>query len=900
MDVITTHINADFDCLAGMVAAKLLYPDALLVFAGAQEPALRKFLQTDVGAQLEITRSKNIDFSAITRLILVDVNTPERIGPFANLYNNPDVELHIYDHHPLIEHERQPTVINVAAVGSTVTLMVPILQDQQLQPNADQATMMMLGLYEDTDNLTISIVCEADYLAAAYLLKCGADMVQVANSLTREMSVKQIELLHQLLQSLQLVSVHGVDVYLAQACIDSYVGDIAVLAHKIRDMENIDALILVVRLEDRVFLVGRSRIAAVDVGQLLTQFGGGGHASAASATVHDKTVVQIMAMLPMLLEQLIVPQCFAEHLMSSPVHVVGASQTIQLARVMLTRYHINALIVVDDSGEDGQSVDLSINSRALVPVGVISRQVIERAVYHGLAEQPVSEYMNVEFGVAAPDSPLAHIQQLVIDQHHRLVPIIDCGKLVGVVTRTDLLRYSMTEGHRLYKGIPKKGGAKGGGDGLSLNKRHVARLIDLRLPPALHQLLKDVAAVADNLGLAVYAVGGFVRDLLLDKKNLDVDIVVEGNAIDFARSFARQFTNCRVREHEKFITAVIIFDDGFKLDVASTRTEYYLEPGALPLVEEASIKLDLYRRDFTINTLALSLNDASFGELLDFFGAQRDLHDKAIRVLHNLSFVEDPTRAFRAVRFEQRLGFKLGLLTERLLRSAIKGGFLERVNPARLFNELLIILHEDVPFMAVQRLDELDLLQFLCTNFKIDPSMQEKFVQAGKAISWYELLYTGEAVESELVYFLCLSTVLQPQQLEHLCQRLKLPQRLINLFIVERERYLVAYNTLERYHKKLDELPPHRVYDLLHGTSVEMLLYFMAITPHESVRLAISRYVTQLQEVAPLLNGDDLIRLGAARGPNIGTILHQLLDARLDGLVVTKADEEQFVVQRLG
>ncbi len=879
MDVITTHVNADFDCLGAMVAAKLLYPDAAMVFPGSQELALREFLTTDIGSRLALERCKNIDFSTVKRLILVDVNTPERIGTLAPLLGRDDVEVVIYDHHPPVQLDREVSGVIDVKVGSTVTIMVAELQKKHLVPNSEQATMMMLGLYEDTVNLMIPTVCQNDYLAAAYLLQHGANMIKVAAALTRELSSNQVELLHQLLQSLQLVSIHSVDVYLAQASIDCYVGDLAVLAHKIRDIENLDVIIVAVRLEDRVFLVARSRVDEVNVGKIMTSFGGGGHASAASATVHDKTLLQVMQLLPTVLEQTVEPHGQAQHLMSTPVQVVTAAQSIAAVRAKLTRCHVNALVVVNDSAH---------------VVGLISRQTVERAVHHGLGDEMASAYMTTEFGVASPDGDISLIQQLVVDQRQRLVPIVAHDKLVGVVTRTDLLRHSVTQGRKLHHVVTRAGQD----DGLSLSRRHVARLLEIRLPVRVRQLLLDLSQVAAAQQMAVYAVGGFVRDLLLNQKNLDVDIVVEGNAIEFARVFAQQF-NCRVRSHEKFITAVIIFSDGFKVDIASTRTEYYLEPGALPLVEAASIKSDLYRRDFTINTIALSLNKDTFGELLDCFGAQRDLHDKAIRVLHNLSFVEDPTRAFRAVRFEQRLGFKLGMHTERLLRSAVSMGFMKKINQQRLFNELWIILAEDDPLPAVQRLDQLGLLQFLSAGFRMDNSIKGQFSQAGKAIAWYDLLYSGTKVQREAVYFLCLSSTLTLSELQQLCERLELPLKLVRLFGEEREHYLAAYHQLERYHRTPNKLAKSKLCQMLRGASSEMLVYLMAKTNHETVRALVSQFVTQLRETRTALNGDDLLQLGVAVGPEVGAILQQLLAAKIDGLVATKEDETEFIVQLL-
>ena len=162
--------------------------------------------------------------------------------------------------------------------------------------------------------------------------------------------------------------------------------------------------------------------------------------------------------------------------------------------------------------------------------------------------------------------------------------------------------------------------------------------------------------MGEELSLPVYAVGGFVRDLLLGIENYDIDVTVEGDGILFAETFAKRF-GCRCKTHHKFGTGVLIFPDGLKIDVASTRVEYYESPGALPTVESSTLKADMYRRDFTINTLAIRLNTPEFGVLIDYYGGQRDIQERIIRVLHNLSFVEDPTRVFRAIRFEQRLEF---------------------------------------------------------------------------------------------------------------------------------------------------------------------------------------------------------------------------------------------------
>lgn len=869
MDIITSHVNADFDSLGAMVAAKLLYPDAIPVFPGAKESVVRDFLEQTAVCRLSFARIKDIDMTAVKRLIMVDVNSPERIGPFADLMENDAVEKHIYDHHPLHSDAINSEHIHILPVGSTVTVMVEQLRQHHIRPDKAQATVMMLGLYEDTGGLLFTSTTSADYATASFLLEAGADLPLVGDYLSRELNADQVDVMHQLLQSREVLNVHGINVSLARASIDKYVGDLAMLAHKIRDMENLDVLIIAVRLEDRVFMVGRSRIPEVDVGHILSVFGGGGHATAGSATIRNMTLVQVMEAFPPLLERVVVPPKRAEVIMSAPVRSIGADEKLKNARNILTRYNINALAVV----EQGRIV------------GIVTRQIIERAVHHGLEDVPVREYMVTEFGTVNVSARIEEVQKIVAEQRQRFVPVVDEGRLVGVITRADLLRHMVSGAHDIHGRPPVISGT----DGISMDRRRMERMLEKELPERIRDLFALLTRTAEELHVHIYAVGGFVRDLLLKTPNLDVDVVVEGDAIAFARALEHR-CSCRVRPHEKFSTAVVVFDDGFKLDLASTRTEYYFEPGALPTVEDASIKLDMYRRDFTINTLALSLNRDSYAQILDYFGAQRDLHDKAIRVLHNLSFVEDPTRILRAIRFEQRLDFALGMQTRQLLTSAVQMGFLERVSPLRLFNELQIILSETYPLDALVRLDELDILKEISPHLRLNATAREQCERASKVVNWFELLYTGEEFAPWVVYFLCLTGDLSEPDMESLCQRLHIPQRWDRILITELPQARTAFHTLERQNNATAQRDSWLA-RLLDGFSVEMLLYGMARTPHEHTRLRYSHYITRIRGVKPILNGWDIQKLGCAPGPLVGKVLKGLRAARLDGKVENRSDE---------
>ena len=275
-------------------------------------------------------------------------------------------------------------------------------------------------------------------------------------------------------------------------------------------------------------------------------------------------------------------------------------------------------------------------------------------------------------------------------------------------------------------------------------------------------MLREFGLLAENLGFHAYAVGGFVRDLLLRSPNFDLDVVLEGDAIEFARAFSEQH-QIKAKMHRKFNTAMLVFPDGQTVDIASARFEYYQRPAALPIVELSSLKLDLYRRDFTINTLALALNPSDFGQLIDFFSGQRDIKEKTIRVLHNLSFIEDPTRILRAIRFEQRFGFKIGKQSAGLIRTAVRMGLIQKLGGRRFLHEIKLILEEENPVPALRRMAEFTVMPALSTAINFDRKMEELFGRLREVISWHRLSFLDEPLERWWVYLLGLFSNLAPR-----------------------------------------------------------------------------------------------------------------------------------------
>jgi tRNA nucleotidyltransferase (CCA-adding enzyme) len=873
LTVITTHINADFDALASMLAAQKLYPDALVVFPGSQEKNLRNFFIKSMVYLLNMVSIKDVDLSKLARLVLVDTKQPGRIGKFAEILDRPDLDIHIYDHHPPMSNDIKGNYEINCLTGATVSILTEIIKDKGIDISPDEATIMCLGIYEDTGSFTFPSTTEKDFTAAAYLLSKGANLNIVSNLISREISPEQVGLLNDMIHAATHHNINGIEIVITTVSTENYISDFAFLVQKMAKMENLNAIFAIARMGDKMYIVARSKIPEVDVGAIVTPFGGGGHTFAASASIKGKTLAQIEQKLTEILYSKIKARNRATDLMSFPVIRIGEDVSCKEAGNLLTRYNINALLVTQKhNGEE-------------TLLGFITRQIIEKALHHGLDHIKVKEYMTTELVSVAPDAELLEIQEKIIENKQRILPVIDNGVITGVITRTDLLNILVGQSHPNSSGSPDLVE-----EPVNVRTRNVLKFMKERLSPHILDMLQVIGEKACKLGCNAYVVGGFVRDLFLYRTNEDLDIVIEGDGIAFAKEYAK-FVNARIHSYQKFGTAVIIFPDGFKIDVASARMEYYKFPAALPTVEMSSIKLDLFRRDFTVNTLAIQLKPNKFGLLIDFFSAQKDIKEKSIRVLHNLSFVEDPTRVFRAIRFEQRFGFSIGKLTSGLIENAVKMNFFKRLSGRRVFTELRQILEEKDPLDAIKRLDEYHLLSVVHPSIELNTQMILLFNSVKKVLSWHDLLFLEEPYIKWAVYFLALTRLCDKETVDEICIRIELAPRYKTIFCKERFEADGSMFWMER------NLPTKNstIYTHLAVFRIELILYKMAATRHETVKRSISNYVTRLRYINTSVTGKDLKKMGLEPGPIYREILQAVLDAKLNGQLKTRKDELDFV-----
>lgn len=849
-----------------MAAAKKLYPDAVLVFSGSQEKKLRDFIAAF--NPVEVCQLKNIDLSKITRLIIADTKTPERIGPFSGVLR-PDggPEVHIYDHHPRTENDIRGLVEVIESVGATATIFTEILRSKKIPVTPMDATMLCLGIYEETGSLLFPSTTERDILAAAYLLKKGASLKIVANYIKLDLNKEDFGLLNELLQSSTDMESNGIKIKIVKASREDYSGDIARLAHSIMEIEDIDGLILLMNAQGKIMMVGRSRAPELDISEVMRKFGGGGHAGAASASVKEASLEMIEEDVKRLLAGLARYAKSAGDVMTTPVISVSQDGMVKDAESMMTRYGVNVLPVVE--GEKYK--------------GIISREVVEKAIFHGFGKSRVADFATTDALTVAAGTPIRDIEKLMIEHNQRFMPVVENGKTIGAITRTDILR-------TIYEDILKKNRL----ETASPDERHsagrsLAAWLRERFPQPVPDMLKLAGEAADGLGFNAYLVGGSVRDLLRGEENLDIDIVIEGSGTIFAREFASML-NARVKTHERFGTAQVM-TGGIKIDVATSRTEYYESPASLPKVETSSIKKDLYRRDFTINTLAVKLNPRDFGLLIDFFGAQRDIREKSIRVLHNLSFIEDPTRAFRAVRFAERFGFKISKHTEGLIKSALRMNLFDRLSGSRLYEELLLTFNETEPVRAIKKLSEYGLLKVIHPNLKFDEKLELRFQAVHDTLSWFNLLFLEQRPDRGTLYLMTLLSCLNDVEREDAMDRFRVSQKARD----EINKGIAGARDIMRLLPLND---PKRIYKSMRGLDIKTMLFAMALAPEDRKKKEISLYLIELRKIRPALKGDDLNKMGIPPGPAYSEILEAVLEKRLEGKLNTKEDEMAFVRER--
>ena len=904
--VITCHVNADNDAIACLVGALTLYPDAVLLYPGSQEKQVQDFYEEVVELLYPCVSSKDIEAEGVKRLVLVDGHHPKRFPHVRTLLERQELELHIWDHHPLNDdNDDLGRLLVERAVGGRMektgaasTLIVEELRRRGQSLTCEYATSLAAGIYGDTGSFLYSSTIPRDFDAASWLISHGADLAVVSKLITRVMGREQLQALSVMLENTQVKDIGGEAMGISSMQSETFLDDFATLAPRLMEIEGCKVLFAIASMEDKVQVVGRSSSPRVDVGEICRRLGGGGHHYAASASVKNMTLPQVRDFLLMQASLIVNSDENAGRLMTSPAVGASSKLTISEALALMNRYGLKAIPVFEEHEK--------------ICIGLLSQETAAKASGHGLGHLNVTMYMQRNYQSVPMSAGIQELVDIMVGGQQRLIPVVDgddviglsdeeryaefaCRRVVGVVTRTDIIRLFMGDRATHIPAVSNRKNRK---------ERNVSAVMNKRLSASCMEFLRLAGELADDMGLSAYVVGGFVRDLVMEVKgmkwpDIDIDLVVEGDAIAFAHNLAIRLKG-RVREHREFMTAMMVFPaesvgapverrrhvhlaepEEIKVDVATARLEFYSEPGALPQVERGSIKMDLYRRDFSINAMAIRLNPAVFGQLVDCFDGQDDIKNKRVRTLHALSFVEDPTRMFRAVRFEQRYGFRMGAQTERFVRNAVDDlHLIHHLSGSRISHELELMMEERNPALGFKRLDELGLLAEVHPLLALNDEKREMADRMRRVLEWYMRMYLPEVPDLLMLMVIALCRKARGPEVEEVLDRLQFSDKRKRETLLVRSAIMAVRQGMQRWEKT--DGPMSDLHRMLSKAPLEALLYLLAREDKPDQHEKLTRYIYLGRQMKADINGDDLIRMGVAPGPRIGHILDEVLAAKMD------------------
>jgi len=913
MDLILCHTTADFDTLGAAVGLTCLHPGARIVLAGGYHPTVQEFLALHRDEYLLIER-RAVDIDQVRSLAIVDTQSLERLGPIAEwvqTVRDRGGEITVYDHHPASDASIVPTQAVIDKVGAATTLVVEQLQTAAASPNLAAATVMALGIHVDTGSLTFPTSTPRDATALAWLMAQGASQAAIAEFVDPSLSPQLQDLLETAIARFQREHHAGHTLGWVMLPTEQHTPGLSGVTDRLMSLMDVDSLVLAschpAKSAQKLVMIGRARgrTAAkgdrpgIDFSEVFAALGGGGHPTAASVTLTTAAPDTVLQEVLTAVRSQIPPAPTARDLMSSPVRTIRPDTPIDEAQRILLRYGHSGLSVVDSAAQ---------------LVGVISRRDIDLALHHGFGHAPVKGYMSTQVKTITPETSLPDIEALMVTYDIGRLPVLESDQLVGVVTRTDVLRQLHQEQHRETDAAVT---------GLAVpivrppTAQQLWQQLQQRLAPELWDMLENMAAVALDHGWQLYLIGGAARDLFLTPESAplqlqDVDLVVDsayqtlemGAGVVLAQAVQAQHPDADLQVYGRFQTAALVWhkdrsqnQSALMVDIATARTEFYPYPAANPEVEASSIRQDLYRRDFTINALAIRLTPPRPGQLLDFFGGLVDLERRHIRVLHANSFIEDPTRIYRAVRFAVRLGFTLEAQTEGFIRHAIESGVYKRLQaeiaklPAlqtRLKAELKYILEAPYWETALALLNQLGALVCLHPDLVMDVALWRRLRRLSRWLEKVELLSELPPWQLRLELLI---TAIPSQFRQTVAENLQLPQASIT-----RLGELDAAET-----RILAELPqcdrPSQCVHLLQDYDTEMLL-LVSVRHPKSAGDRLWRYLTTWSQVKAPLNGNDLKQLGYRPGPHYRPMLEALLAATLDGQISDRDSAVTFIQTR--
>ena len=855
--------NADLDHLGAARCLLLMHPDAAIL-----HPVRLHQNTWDTARRLawfKTIKFENIDFASLQTVYLVGITHLKQNQEFIEAVGK-------FSPHIVVISDRSATLpfpveAELCDSMSLTAWLVNRLRDKHLHFSSEDMQTFRLAVTEKTwAGLSARIRAE-DHKAITFLDRQTMQPGRMANTVVLGMHEGQTALYRQMLKNIEDIQPGYWPVTLVAVKVGNQVQDIEPVVDAIWSDISPPVLLLILTFGNFTRVWCRSSISQIDFREIFADFrpcrlrnwvyfsfSGSGHEQNRSRVLQH-------------LEQNLQPDLTAGDIMSASPQCIDSHASVRTAFDTMLKFNIMSLIVM----QNGEFA------------GIVTRRDLDRALQMNLLDSEIGPYVPTSVPIVSPTTPVRVLKNLMVRYNLTRLPVLKGSEVVGIITTHELLR-SLPD----YLPLPH--------DFLPLAEQAILptsseleKLLKLVFSLRIYHVLQQIGRFAGQQGVNAFAVGGFVRDLLLERQNFDIDIVVIGDAIPFAIALSREFS-CDYKVYDRFHTARIYLED-LKVDFSSARIEHYSDPGALPQIEFSGLSNDLYRRDFTINALALSLNPEHFLELKDFFGGYNDLINRRIRILHSFSFLEDPTRLFRAIRFAGRFNFALEQDTQRAFELAINREAPEKLSLKRIGAEISRCLNEERPQQIVADLFSAGLMKYLSSEMIDADILPGRFKLIRSLIRRFKPL--NEEIDSEAIFWTGILSVIRNDNTEKILDALGTPHSRRRLIL----QALTAMKTVPAAIIKIEESDATALYYLLHELFLETMLSLMAFSLDKRNARKILHFIMYLRGIKSEISGKDLIEAGIKPGPHMRHIFSHIIELKLKGSQFTREEELELAKQ---
>jgi len=850
-----------------MAGLSRLYAGAVPVLPGSLEPNVEEFLRLYEG-RFRFVRmpAPTLLKEDIETVIMADTIVASRLGEYKEVLSLAGIRLVAYDHH-------EPNSASLAHIdeghirkcGATASLVTAALREQLVPVNPDEATLLALGIYEDTGSLLFPETTAFDVEQAAYLLKAGASLSMVARYVTTYLVPDQQTALENALSSAQVRTVAGAQIAFSIVHAERNVGNLSVIVHRLAQIIKAEALFLLYQTPQALYVLGRSD-RLLNVAELLAPLGGAGRIHAAASILRDGTCAETAQ----------------EHIVSE---IAGRrAQWRQVVHDIMTPNP--ATVAQDRAAQDALQVMVNLGFSVLPVerdghvVGVVAKKALEKTSLIRLRQKPVHYFLNTRIPSVPLTATVEELIQAFGTYNTGLLLVMEQDHLLGVVSRSDVLRYLNSTAH------PQSVvGATGG--------RVIARSDLNRLGGSdTAAILATIGQIADAEENRAYLVGGSVRDVLLGRPPNDVDIVTEKDVSGVAAAVAASF-GTNVISYGRFMTHKVRIR-GREYDFAAARLEYYDFPGSLPTVAPATLIKDLLRRDFTVNALAMSLSERDFGTVIDATGGLKDLDARIIRMTYADSFIEDPARILRAVAAQVRLGFLLEDGTQDKAREALELGLLNVRRNRRAQDEFKELLSGDRVVLSIAALCSLGC--GLIGLPLVPPRAAKLRLLSGLGNARTSVM-RGPGAPSWVAPLLVWLGDIPSAELQEVLKDFGLSDRLAGAFRSWQRRERDVHRLLDQGSCKVSTIAAKL--KALPSPVLSILEARLAGSETAGSRDLLLTVLARMDR-PPLVSGEDVVTLGIPEGRQVGLLLDQVRRLQLDGIIGSRDEAVAYLCASKG